>query len=71
MRTSDSDVVRPSVMQAQTVPLSSSGRKIPPSASAHTLVPAEKAMSPEQLKLNPEVDYTRYGYFSNLFINTE
>lgn len=59
-RPSNSNVARPSVFVPMS-PISPIKPKLPPpSASAHSLSYSEFAMSPEQIRLNPEVDYTRY-----------
>ncbi|THH05246.1 hypothetical protein EW145_g4946 [Phellinidium pouzarii] len=64
-RPTDSTNVRPSVLQSQ-VDLSSKQR-LPSSTSAHTVSSSEYAMSPEQIRLNPEVDYTRPDLISLVF----
>ncbi|KAI5124545.1 hypothetical protein M0805_003067 [Coniferiporia weirii] len=63
----NSAVARPSVFQPQTISPSPSERRHQHSASAHTLSSSEYAMTPEQIRLNPEVDYTRPDLISLVF----
>lgn len=57
----DSTIARPSVFPQPNSPTRSKlpTRSLLPSHSAHALSTSEYIMKPEQIRLNPEVDYTR------------